>query len=305
MVAMTFVAAIPCLAQVETHRIVFVDKGSEPFVPGAPLYELTLQTFHADAIARRTLLGMDPVLTERDRPIPRAYLDELAAAGVSVHGISRWGGYVLADIDPATAAGLRAQTLRYARVEPVATTPYRTFIGATDDADLPVCTAPVYGPSLATSDLIGALPLHAAGVYGQGAVVGVIDNGFRWRTISGLQHVNVRGEFDVLYGDENTANEANDPPDQDGHGTLVLSILAGYLADSLVGVAPACCWPRPKTCDGNVASRKTNTPSPSNGWNATAHRSSRRRLATVDSTPLNGRPPMRSSTARPRRRPRP
>lgn len=236
---MTCIGLVPCLAQVEIHRIVFVDKGTAPFTPGAPLYEATLSTFHPDALQRRMQLGMQPLLTERDRPIPQAYLDELAAAGASIRSASNWGAFVLAEIDPATAAGLRAQTQRYASVRPVGTSDYIPLIGSNDDADLPTCAPPRYGESHVTSSLIGALPLHEAGVYGQGAVVGLIDNGFRWRTIAGLQHADVRGEYDVIYGDDTTANGPNDPADQDGHGTLVMSILAGYMTDSIVGVAPA------------------------------------------------------------------
>jgi len=244
----TNLGGIPCHAQTEPYRIRFLDKGAEAFAPGTDLYEQTLATFHADAISRRQRMGLDPVLTERDRPVAYAYREALASLGIRVLAVSNWRNLVIAELDSVQAATLSSAGLPV-RVEPIATSPYVAFSNGTSSAAaLPDCWPPYYGASLVTTTTVGALPLHEAGVYGQGAVIGLIDNGFR-RTLSPFAHLQVRGEYDVIYGDTVTSNDAADRPDQDGHGTLVLSIAGGYLKDTIVGVAPGATYLLAKTED--------------------------------------------------------
>lgn len=229
---------IPCLAQTQPYRIRFADKGQAAFEPGTPLYEQTLATFHADAIARRQRIGLSPVLTDRDRPVHVDYLNQLTSLGVRVLATSNWRNMAIAELDSAQAAALQ-QGSRPWTVEPIASSPYVPFAQTTaTEAALPDCWPPYYGSSLITITTVGALGLHEAGVYGQGAVIGLIDNGFR-TSLPPFGHLTIRGEFDAIYGDSLTSNDSLDVPGQDGHGTLVLSVAGGYWKDSIVGVAPA------------------------------------------------------------------
>ena len=244
----TNVGGIPCLAQTEPYRIRFTDKGPGTFIPGDALYEQTLQTFHADALARRRSIGIFPLLTLRDRPVYAPYLDMLRSMGISIAAVSNWRNMAIAELDSSQAASLR-QGSRPWTVEPIASSPYVPFsLGTANKAQLPDCWPPYYGSSLVTTTTIGALPLHEAGVYGQGAVIGLIDNGFRL-SLPPFSHLQVRGEYDVIYGDSSTSNDAQDPGSQDGHGTLVLSVAAGFWKDSIVGVAPSATYLLAKTED--------------------------------------------------------
>jgi hypothetical protein len=94
-----------------------------------------------------------------------------------------------------------------------------------------------YGPSKGQLDRINVWPLHAMGLDGSGVRLGILDAGFRWRTAISLMSRRVRSEYDYVFHDSVTANQSDDHPDQDGHGTATFSAAAGYAPDSLIGPA--------------------------------------------------------------------
>lgn len=231
-----------CLTATETYRISFIDKGPEPFAPGTALYQRTLAEFAPRSLERRALHGMNPVLVPEDAPIYEPYLDALRQRSIQPTTPSRWRNCVLADIDSATAVELRS--LPFVRaVQRTAEVSYSIVQDANLSIDrlsahFDACSPMRYGLSLQQNKLLNTPALHEAGVFGQGVVVGIIDNGFRWRSNTTFRNAHVDGEVDVVYGDSLTANEPNDVESQDGHGTLVFSLIAGMTPDTLVGVAP-------------------------------------------------------------------
>ncbi|MBS1560460.1 MAG: S8 family serine peptidase [Bacteroidetes bacterium] len=230
------------LAQQETYRITFTDKGPQPYAPGTALYLQTLRQFAPRTIARRTMHGVDPVVGYDDVQLYAPYLDSLRQRGITPFTASRWRNCVLADIDSATAVTLRSFSFvravqRTADVSYVLPSePDRSIdrLGAHFDD----CSPMRYGLSLQQNVLLNTPTLHEAGVFGQGVVVGIIDNGFRWRSNATFRNARVLGEYDVVYGDSITANDSNDVSNQDGHGTIVMSLIAGLTPDTLIGVAP-------------------------------------------------------------------
>src|SRR5436190_12341122 len=94
-----------------------------------------------------------------------------------------------------------------------------------------------YGPSKGQLDRINICPLHAMGFDASGVRLGILDDGFRWRTATSLKSRRVVSEYDYIFHDSLTANDSLDVPDQDAHGTATFSVAAGYTPDSLVGPA--------------------------------------------------------------------
>jgi len=211
------------------YRITFRDKGSESFTPDSPSYRSTLAEFTPEALERRQRTGMDPVLTEDDRPLSSAYLTRLRNLGIDIRTESRWRNCVLVDVDTLTA-NLLALLPFVSSVRRIADVHYTTM--AVD------CNPARPGASAWQLDMLNIGPLHRAGVFGQGATIGVIDNGFRWKSHVSMQHLDVREAYDFVYNDTIVSNEAVDVFNQDGHGTLVLSLMGGYAQDSLIGVSP-------------------------------------------------------------------
>ncbi len=214
---------IPC-------RIVFKDKGGTTFTPGSDLYEATLATFAQAALDRRARIGMNPLLDSVDKPIHPPYLEAVAGISDSVLVTNAWLNVAVVGLT--AAEQMQVRTLPFVHsVRPCSTVSYTVWDGI-------FCDPPRYGDAFPQILATGALPLHNAGVYGRNVRVAMIDNGFRWKSMTSLKHLNVAAEYDVIYGDTITANQPGDPPRQDEHGSGILSIIAGWKHDSLIGVAP-------------------------------------------------------------------
>ena len=95
-----------------------------------------------------------------------------------------------------------------------------------------------YGYAQDQIEQINVHLVHEAGYTGAGIRILVMDTGFN------LEHVvfdslNLIDQWDVINNDSETANETDDEENngQDHHGTIVLSVMAGYAPGSLIGPA--------------------------------------------------------------------
>ena len=95
-----------------------------------------------------------------------------------------------------------------------------------------------YGSSEIQMTQINCIEAHNQGFYGQGTRVLYLDTGFDLSHES-FDSLNLIAQYDFINDDENTANENQQEVDdsQDNHGTLCLSVLAGYKVGSLIGPA--------------------------------------------------------------------
>jgi subtilisin family serine protease len=93
-----------------------------------------------------------------------------------------------------------------------------------------------YGASLLALEQIDVPPVHELGYSGAGVLVGMLDTGFR-TTHDAFAHLPVVATHDVVNDDDNVDTEPGDPPGTHGHGTEVLSALAGYAPGEMMGSA--------------------------------------------------------------------
>jgi len=217
-------------AQRTPCRVVFVDKGPEAFQPGSVLYEKTLTTFNERSLERRRRAGMNPVLDTLDQPLYAVYVANVVRVSDSLLAVLPWFNAIVVGLSDAEQNIIQSQA-GVRLVVPTSTVSYS--LTQPDN-----CDPASYGFSEFQQTVAGTRLLHNAGVYGSGVRVGVIDNGFRWNSMSSLKHLNVLAEFDAIYKDSITSNEPIDTAKQDEHGSFVLSILAGWQHDSLIGIAP-------------------------------------------------------------------
>ncbi len=209
-------------AQPVMYRITFVDKGPDAFVSGNAAYDAALAEYSVKALKRRALHGKQPLLDTADQPLYAPYLQQLQAMGIHTMAPVRLRNCVIALMDTTMAVAVKQLPF----VRRVQRTKERAYVKSADALD---CNPRRYGNSRVTHDIINTRPLHNAGVFGDGTVVGMIDNGFRDNEHSSLAHLDVLGRYDVV----------EDQPDVlDGHGTISLSIVAGHAQDTLIGVAP-------------------------------------------------------------------
>ncbi|MBN1211387.1 MAG: S8 family serine peptidase, partial [candidate division Zixibacteria bacterium] len=97
-----------------------------------------------------------------------------------------------------------------------------------------------YGSSLGQLEQINVPAVHAKGYTGKGVTLAVFDTGFRKSHEAFAMHYNkgrVLGEWDFIFEDGNTANEAEDVSEQWNHGTGTWGVSGGYKDGSIYGPA--------------------------------------------------------------------
>jgi subtilisin family serine protease len=180
-----------------------------------------------------------------DRDPDAGYVRAVESAGGTLRTRSRWLNAVSVDAD--SAALVRIQTLPFVtgvdRVAvltlpeasvPAATveTPAWTHSVAADQAD-----AVEYGDSYRQLEMLGVPEAHAMGYHGEGVLICVLDSGFE-RSHEVFDRLKVREERDFVFDDRDTGYDpSQDLLTQADHGTAVLSVLAGYAPERLIGPA--------------------------------------------------------------------
>jgi len=219
-------------------------------------------------------LPADRVITLEDAPVYQPYIDSISRFGTVVQRL-RWQNYIVVQLDASRAARVqqfpfvRAVQPTSARLLPLergttpsatavrqiqearsAAMPYQeTVVGAAVDASTlfaqnqETCGAFVYRTSQEQLQSINIPAVHALGFTGKGVLMGFADSGFRWRGHVAFQHLRVLGEYNAIANDSSSFSTANnpqyqDPPNQDDHGTLVLSSVAGFDNRTFIGGAP-------------------------------------------------------------------
>ncbi len=234
--------------------ISFTDKGEAQGVDVSGLLEHTGRRLVPAARARREKSRDGALVDYLDLPVHRGYVDEIRRRGVRVRHVSRWLNAVSADVTPEeereilelpfvrdvrpvkrlarsgdrTLAGMRLQKPPAGRPEQPGTLPIRPFAVLTDTA--------FYGPAFYQLDEIGVPAVHDSGYTGAGILLGMLDTGY-YKVHESLRDLDVVAEWDFVFADSNTQNEAGDVDGQHNHGTATWSALGGYLPYSMIGPA--------------------------------------------------------------------
>jgi serine protease AprX len=192
-----------------------------------------------------------------DVPVPTRYVDAVAATGASVRHVSRWmnAASVMANESEARQIAnlpfVRAiLPLRLSHViAPVSVGP---AIGpepgerGSIESPLEGPLAPLhssaltkpssYGPSITQLQDIKVTAVHDSGYSGAGIIFGMFDTGFN-KSHSVTIQLKRLAEWDFVFEDGQTANEANDAVGQWDHGTGTWGTAGGYWNNNLIGPA--------------------------------------------------------------------
>lgn len=220
------------------YFIYFKDKGQ--FISlqkNSPSYNKAIHLLSPQAIERREkIMNPDSLITFEDIPVNPDYIETLKNLGIKIENTLNWFNAVSAFLDDNEKQLVLAQPF----VEKI--TPVKIFSFESNEVQSPELSKPAisdaldYGNSyqqLAISDIP---VVHSRGITGQGIIVGILDTGFR-TTHDGLTGVNVISDSDFVFHDGVTANESEDQPDQDSHGTYVLSVIGGYKDSTMIGAS--------------------------------------------------------------------
>ncbi len=203
--------------------IYFTDKdGSEPV------------TVSQKAIERRNKNDVSTNHLWYDLQVSPVYKNEIASLGLTIKNESRWLNAISVICSKADLN--RISELPFVdKIEPVLMQK-KKLIQNSDIVELSRTLD--YGGSQVQMEQINCIAAHDLGYFGQGIRILYLDTGFE------LNHevfdsLNVIAQYDFINNDENTANE-NDQEIEDGqdhHGTLCLSVVAGYEPGYLIGPA--------------------------------------------------------------------
>ncbi len=226
--------------------VVFADKG-----PADDLEDALLQAelaLHPRALERRLRNRPDGFAVDAsDLPVHGAYLQALEELGVEVRRTSRR----LNAASVEELGGLHDAVAGLPFVQAIVPVtrregPLLPELGQLPDdareaADMPGPSPYDYGQADWQAQLVGAHLLHGFGLTGEGVTVASTDTGFSLthEVLAPLQP-QVLDSWDFLEDDGEVANETpeEEAEEQDFHGTIVVSALAGKLDGTMVGVAP-------------------------------------------------------------------
>jgi len=239
-IVLFFTITAQVFAQISPNKYLvrFTDKDQSPYSLSQPGEFLTQR-----AIDRRNKQGLEVDIT--DIPIDPVYIQGVIATGAKLVIQVKWINAIIIEVESQTvldavnalsyvysAEGInkRSSTYKSKLVDKFAeeeTIPLKLIQTEND---------PVYGDAFNQIDMVNGIPLHESGFKGDGMVIAVLDAGFI--------NANVRTIFSSLWdnnqilGSYNFVNPAEDVYRYNTHGTMVLSVMGGYLPDTFLGTAP-------------------------------------------------------------------
>lgn len=219
-----FCGAASAHAQVNRYVVLFKDKANTIYSTAQPLAYLSQA-----AIDRRIKNGV--AITEQDFPVNSSYVNEVKQSGAQVIHKSRWFNGVLIQCDQSLVATIEA-LLSVKKVELVAS---GQLSGARMNTSL-LSTRVTRSLSAKTTtqlNMIGLDSMHSLGTKGEGVKVAIFDSGFPGvNTVAGFAHLQ-----DNILDSYNFVNNQKNVFVNDDHGTEVLSVMAGYIANTFTGGA--------------------------------------------------------------------
>lgn len=209
------------------YLVLFKDKNNSPYSINSPLTYLSQKS-----IDRRFKQGI--AIKTSDLPPNLTYIADIQQTGATVIYKSRWMNAALVEATETqknTILGLSFvkgiefnRPLKQARKKDV----FDKFaIEKTESLN--------YGDATAQIQLLGADAMHEQGFHGEGMLVALLDDGFlNANTSACLQNLFLNNKVVKVY---DFVDNDNTIYSQGGHGTAVLSTMAGYIDNQMISPA--------------------------------------------------------------------
>lgn len=223
-----FIFTIQCFAQTKYKYLVLLkDKDGSPYSVNSPLVYLSQK-----AIDRRFKQGITVKTT--DFPPNPEYISSIQQTGATVIYKSRWMNAILVEATETQKNTILAlpsvkgiefnRPLKQARQQSVK-----------DKFATEKIESLNYGDATAQIQLLGADIMHNQGFHGEGMLVALLDDGFlNVNTSACLQHLVQQNKIVKVY---DFVDNDNTVYSQGGHGTAVLSTMAGYIENQMISPA--------------------------------------------------------------------
>lgn len=242
MVLFFLLIAVTVSTAQEKHFIYFKDKkipSNQILMKGDAHFNAAEILLTERSIERRKKTMGDNYITFEDLPVNEEYVNELLNLGVEIIWQLNWFNCVSAYMYEKQVDDV-SKLWFVERIEPVKSLAFKKDFEE-QTLLIPDKKQSVfgndYGPSFNQLQLSRIPEVHAYGIKGDGVMIGFLDTGYRWRTHESLMNSKVIAEYDFIFGDTITANQPEDHPSQDFHGTLVFSVTGGYAPGQLIGAS--------------------------------------------------------------------
>lgn len=235
--------ALSSYAQETTYYkflVVFKDKANSPYSITQPDQFLSQK-----AIERRAKSKI--AIDESDLPVNPSYIQSVRALGFDFLNKSNWSNFITVGTTDSSKITILASLQFVSKIEciykgKVASPKLVPLFSSADTKSLNVGSSIqdfsnlTYGNSATQIEMIGVDYMHKKGYYGNDIVIAVFDAGFyKVDELPAFEHIrsnnNILGTWDFVLN-ESSVYEDNT------HGMSVLSCIAGYVQDKLVGTAP-------------------------------------------------------------------
>jgi subtilisin family serine protease len=229
----------------DKYLIYFKDKGISKHTllsKSSPYYVKAIKSLSPKSIERReNSMPAENLVTYEDIPINDAYIEAIEQTGAIIHHRLKWFNAVSAYIQTERINTIKNLSF-VEKVEPVKkhvrktkfdfVEPHNPVLNKFNNAN-----TLDYGLSFSQLDLSDIPAIHSRGINGRNILIGLLDTGFDWQQHEALSNSRVIAEYDFVFNDNITRNEANDASTQHDHGTYVFSIVGGYSPGKLIGAA--------------------------------------------------------------------
>ncbi|MDQ7815595.1 MAG: S8 family serine peptidase [Melioribacteraceae bacterium] len=222
------------------YFVYFNDKGieSQTLNKSSRIYEEAEKLLSKESIERRKQVMGNDYITFEDIPVNEKYIGALEAAGIKVVHQLKWFNAVSCYLSELQLNDLKKLSF-IKRIEPVRAFTKRVIPKEPSYKEPQLNKSNYsfdYGNSFTQNLLLEIPAVHDLGFYGQNAIVGIINSGFR-RDHPSLESRIVIAEKDFINNDDTTSNQDNDLFNQDSVGTTIFSVIGGFAPGYLIGPA--------------------------------------------------------------------
>lgn len=246
-------AISPLMSQSSGYwRVFFKDKGNEVLAPGSNLWYKTMEIHNQRCLDRRKKTNPKaPLITQSDAPVNQGYINEVSKFVDTVLLTLRWNNYIVVKTDSSRLTSIKNLSFvkgiqrTGVKMFPVSRNLTKSTAFTSNNEHVSTILTPTdncgvfrYGISYNQADLLQIPRIHQMGIIGTGALLSFLDSGFNWKNHLATKHSNVITEYDFIKKDSVTANQSDDVPSQDYHGTICFSTVSGFQQDSLIGISP-------------------------------------------------------------------
>ncbi len=189
---------------------------------------------HRTIQRRKKVKSLNNLVDEYDIPVSRSYIESVKDSGAKIRTISKW-------LNAVSVSGSFYQIEMISKhsfvkiIEPVLSGKRREM-KLIPQLNKIQSDSSFYGNSFNQLNQINVIQLHESGYTGENVRILVLDSGF-YLNHEVFDSLDVIATYDFVDNDSIVSNEEGDQSDQHGHGTSVLSVLAGFKPGTLVGPA--------------------------------------------------------------------